>query len=357
MHSPPKVRALMMLNELHRLGFERLRFANFEGDRLHIYAAGDESDPEELNADRIPALRSFSLPLTRGEAVNGTHLGEKWKRLILSEMKPNHLAGLFVLDYPDIARHGFGPDLGYREWFRKIAAQLDFLLVPVTHPDLCFGMPHDPLEWETEAATMHPKSVPAPPQYEPEETAPRQSQAEAERQFHFAIRALMLLNELHRFGFEQLRCESYGGHGFVHIFAARDEVPVSCQVTRFAPAVRRFSTIPDEEEYLLGDPELAAAWRNLLHGPLKPNHLAGLFLLDYADVARHGFGPDQEYRHWFRGLQPFLQSGLLPITHAQCSHQHPLRPLNWGNPYGFANPVSYPGPPMNPYMAQNEPLI
>ncbi|PTA66950.1 hypothetical protein C8263_15395 [Deinococcus arcticus] len=228
-----------------------------------------------------------------------------------------------------------------------MAAHLPHHLLPITHPANSFAKPYEDLKWESNSATKAPPLVPAAPTPTDNEEVPVLTRRQNGRNAVFTVRALLMLDELHRFGFEQLRFESYGGHGFIHIFAARDEVSTECLDARFTPAVRRFSTLQDYEDLPVGGHARAQAWAQLLHGTVKPNHLAGLFLLDYADVARSGFGADEPYRHWFRGLRPFLHSGLLPITHAHFSHAQPLRELSWES---LGAVPSFSGPPPNPYL-------
>lgn len=167
---------------------------------------------------------------------------------------------------------------------------------------------------------------------------------------HPTTTALLMLNELHRFGFEQLRFESYGGHGFGAIFAAKDEVPLSFTDQRFVPAVRHFRFLDLPESLTADQSQLAEKWHELLWGDSKPNHLAGLFVLDFPDIARRGFGADEGYRNWFRPLVPLIEKGIWPITHDNFSHAQPVRELKWSSGPVPETQAFRQLPPENPFL-------
>lgn len=346
-----RAKALLMLDELHRLGFEQLRFATPGGHRTHIYAARDEARPTETDARYVPAPRHFTTPLLGHEPAGTHHLASKWEQLFRSDLKPNHLAGVFLLDFPDIARNGFGPDEVYRNWFRTLRPQLQQGYLPETHPIDAFVQPHRELLWSFAPETISSYPGPPPnPHHSKINTAPRLV-AKEDTLHHASLRALLMLHELHRFGFEQLRFHSYGGHGYAHIFAAQDEASADITDPRFIPAVRRFNTVIQIDGAPAQNDFLSSRWRELLASTMRPNHLAGLFILDFPDIARHGFGADEDYRHWFRALRTHLATGMLPVTHAHFSHAQPLRSLTWIDVRDQnQREIPYPGPPQNSYM-------
>jgi hypothetical protein len=357
-----RTKALLMLDNLHRLGFERLRFASLGGFRIHIYAACDEARPEVTDDRFWPAVRTFATPMATSAPAGVTgeeQLIQRWDELFRSELKPNHLAGLFVLDFPDIARHGFGADLVYRNWFSGLRQRMQQGNVPITHPRHAAQMPYRQLEWSSAHLAAPASDDPGPPpnpflDHPKFQAVQEKVDVSMQSQYHWSVRALQMLNELHRFGFEQLRFASHGGHGFAHVFAAQDEVRPTASDFRFMPAIRQFNTWIELDGAPAGDHLLAAKWAALLEGILRPNHLAGLFILDFADIARRGFGPDQAYRHWFRGLQPSLQQGHLPITHDDFTDP-PHRFVFWipsicGPDAYHSPPPDYPAAPSNEYL-------
>lgn len=353
-HIQSRAKALLMLDELHRLGFEQLRFANLGGFRTHIYAARDEAQASQTDPRFIPAPRRFTTPMFHYEPAGSAELAHKWDELFRGELRPNHLAGMFVLDFPDIARNGFGADITYRDWFRGLRPRLQQGHFPETHPRYAFHQPHRELQWHGGVdAELAPYPGPPPNPYHLSPSSPEPTLPQHEEPTQITLRALLMLNELHRFGFEQLRCHSYGGHGYAHIFAARDEAPITLIDRRFLPAVRRFSTLGTIDRPPGQDQSLVEKWASLLAGCLKPNHLAGMFLLDFPDIARYGFGPDETFRHWFRGLQPYLHRGLLPVTHDGFSHAEPLRTLKWQGGSAAVSGVPYPGQPENHHTTQD----
>lgn len=135
--------------------------------------------------------------------------------------------------------------------------------------------------------------------------------------WHIHNRALLILDELHRVGFEQLRFDRTREAQSLrlHLYPARygmfqDDSPM----VTFSYHVL-FTRLPQMERV---DPEqtgaLARKWPDLLSGPMKPRHLAGEFILDFPELLRPAYGPDHEYRPWFRHLRPHLQQGRLPLT-------------------------------------------
>lgn len=125
-------------------------------------------------------------------------------------------------------------------------------------------------------------------------------------------RLLLLLDELHRVGFEQLRfARSATGHAIrLQLYAARSNTTQDWMFEGQGPMVC-FSTGGTWASY---SSTALAAWPELLMGDMQPKHLAGLFVLDFPEVMRLAYGPDHEYRQWFRTLRPYLAQGYLPLT-------------------------------------------
>lgn len=160
------------------------------------------------------------------------------------------------------------------------------------------------------------------------------------------LRALQLLDELHRIGFEQLRFSRsfFTIHVRLQIYAARSvreqDGFVDIRVAQF--------TLSSGVVYVSHreDSHLVSRWQALLEGAMKPQHLAGLFVLDFPEIARLGFGADHDYREWFRMLRPFLEQDYLPMTWAE-------------DPYGsgpdFSCHVLLYGPQPSPKSIQRPP--
>lgn len=344
-----RTNSLLMLDELHRLGFEQLRFTSMGGHRVDIYAARDEARPGATDQRLIPAVRRFTTPMFGHEPHGTEHLASKWDTLLRGGLKPNHLAGMFVLDFPDIARHGFGPDLTYREWFGGLRERLKQGAVPITHPHNSFNTPFAQVEWLYGTPERRDEHYRGPPANEFLHHTPGELEdlRDPAQPYERTRRSLLMLNELHRFGFEQLRFSSFGGHGYAHIYAARDEAHTNEYDERFVPALRRFNTLISIDGAPARDRYLAQKWDALLGGSMKPNHLAGLFVLDFPEISRGGFGPDERYREWFRELHTLLRNNPsdIPITHNHV-HAQPLRFLKWSS----QSQRAYPAPPANSYL-------
>lgn len=168
------------------------------------------------------------------------------------------------------------------------------------------------------------------------------------------LRALRMLDELQRIGFEQLRfCRSgEGQHVRLQIYPAsqsKSDLGIQWELDQ------QF-TLSDSVLYLWGldrdDSARQRKWQALLAGDLAPKHLAGQWVMDFVDFAHMAYGPDHEYREWFRSIRPYLAQGYLPVTW-------------WEDPYGTgpdydryvmmvtnnSETVLLPRAPANPFLA------
>lgn len=131
--------------------------------------------------------------------------------------------------------------------------------------------------------------------------------------FRIHSRALSLVDELQRVGFEQLRFSrsSFTTHWRIQIYAARAVreqdgfVDITC--VHFCVSDEQV-VIPHRED------SLSHKWTELLRSQARPRHLAGLFALDFPEIARVAYGPDHEYREWFRSMREVLKQDYLPVT-------------------------------------------
>lgn len=175
------------------------------------------------------------------------------------------------------------------------------------------------------------------------------------------LRLLLLLDELHRVGFEQLRfCRSYEGQ---HIRLQVYPAALSSSNEGIQWELEQQFTLSDGALHLWGMPEkqqrLTQEWQDLLAGDLAPKHLAGRWILDFADFARLGYGPDHTYRVWFRTLRPFLQQDYLPVTWHEADFIYATKPIEDGQPINLvrashsnhgSDSVVHPAPPANPFV-------
>lgn len=121
----PAHRLLLIVGELHKVGFERLRVSIGVGMllRAHVFTAYDERVAE---AEDWPAIRevwasvAFCVPYLPHDCDERTHVEAIWTALLTGSMRPRHLAGRFVLDFPELARGAYGPDQEYAHWYRRV---------------------------------------------------------------------------------------------------------------------------------------------------------------------------------------------------------------------------------------------
>lgn len=181
--------------------------------------------------------------------------------------------------------------------------------------------------------------------------------------WHVHTRALLLLDELHRVGFEQLRfARSLEGqylrlqlypaqHGERHDWLILGDGP---HLTfSYAVLYLHLPQVKQEHGETDRSADLAQKWMDLLSGPTKPQHLAGEFILDFPELLRPAYGPDHDYRQWFRQIRPHLHQGRLPLTFDEDS-------LNYGDGWDpkthscvvaqDGNAVLLPAPPTNLFL-------
>ena len=164
-------------------------------------------------------------------------------------------------------------------------------------------------------------------------------------------RLLSLLDELHRIGLEQLRfSRSFSTmYARVYVYAARSAKSQDRE-SGSSPVSFVFS---NDVVYLSGrdDGHMQARWTELLTGTMKPRHLAAQFVLDFPEIARPAYGPDHEYRTWFRKLRPHLEAGLLPFTWREDIYKGDsefyLQSVLMIGPQ--TEDIIFPRPPRNPY--------
>lgn len=129
----PHGRLLQTVDELHRLGFEQLRFSRNSSTiywRLQVYAARDVQQQDGSIASAEPLICMSFDTMSSGPASAETL--RQWETLLRGTMKPRHLAGRFILDFPDLARAAYGADHAYRTWFRQLRPHLHAGYLPST---------------------------------------------------------------------------------------------------------------------------------------------------------------------------------------------------------------------------------
>lgn len=139
--------------------------------------------------------------------------------------------------------------------------------------------------------------------------------------WHVHTSTLLLLDELQRVGFEQLRFarSRSTGHVRIQLYAAKlangpDWIVEPTGLHLFISDIEgQFMHLQSPQGHR-DDAPLARKWTDLLSGPMKPQHLAGEVILDFPELLRPAYGPDHEYRQWFRHLRPHLHQGRLPLT-------------------------------------------
>lgn len=92
----------------------------------------------------------------------------------------------------------------------------------------------------------------------------------------------------------------------------------------------------------------------MLAGDLAPKHLAGQWVMDFVDFARMAYGPDHEYREWFRTLRPLLQQGYLPVTWWEDPYS--TEPNDEQHVVMFRSEkdnIFLPAPPANPFLGSS----
>lgn len=129
-------RLLQLLDGLHRIGFEQLRFDRSWEDqhmRLQVYPACLSQSDAGIQFE-IPEQFTLSDTMVYpwGMCDLPSGLDQQWVELLAGDMAPNHLVGRWVMDFPNFARQGFGPDHPYREWFRRMRTPLTEGYLPVT---------------------------------------------------------------------------------------------------------------------------------------------------------------------------------------------------------------------------------
>ncbi|WP_291430787.1 hypothetical protein [Deinococcus sp.] len=172
------------------------------------------------------------------------------------------------------------------------------------------------------------------------------------------LRALQLIDELHRVGFEQLRFARTQDmmHIRVYICAARLTDNPNCLLAEPGIQVvingdgsfQLFS--PDDANHNLM--QLSEKWTILLNGTGHPRHLAGEFIMDFHDYLRPAYGADHEYRQWFRQLRPHLQQGRLPVmVYDSDVHSRAWRGAEHiGMVDSAGKAILLPAPPANPFI-------
>ncbi|MCP2013216.1 hypothetical protein L1280_000344 [Deinococcus sp. HSC-46F16] len=130
-------RLLALVDELHRVGFEQVRFARSRATqhvRLQVYAACHVRELDWLVTPSSTAflLSDASVILMRRD---DRHLALKWEELLRGDLKPRHLAGQFILDFPEIMRPAYAADHDYRQWFRTLRPHVQAGKLPVTYDE------------------------------------------------------------------------------------------------------------------------------------------------------------------------------------------------------------------------------
>ena len=132
-------RLFLVLDELHRIGFEQLRFSRSrEGQRIRmqLYAARTATMQDYFYEGTGPMFCLSDNAVWTNYASNAA---VAWPRLLESDTKPKHLASLFILDFPEIMRLAHAPDHEYREWFRTLRPALLESYLPVTWSEDPYG--------------------------------------------------------------------------------------------------------------------------------------------------------------------------------------------------------------------------
>ena len=163
------------------------------------------------------------------------------------------------------------------------------------------------------------------------------------------LRLLQVVDELHRVGFEQLRfARNMSGQAVrIQVYAARSNPLAQDWIFEGQGPMLCFSYASPWANY----PTSAIdAWALQLSSDVKPKHLAGLFVLDFPEIARLAYGADHEYREWFRTLRPLLQQGYLPLTWEEDPYgTEPNFDRHVVMQRGDGQTQLLPRPPMNPW--------
>lgn len=154
--------------------------------------------------------------------------------------------------------------------------------------------------------------------------------------FYTHIRLLQVVDELHRIGFEQLRFSRswFTVHWRLQLYAARDVQEQDGFVALGTPHL----CLSDDQwiAHKAPDRTRGGDWEALLAGDMKPKHLAGRFVLSFPKLCGAAYGPDHEYRQWFRKLRPYLEAGMTPSTWEENVYD--------GDPYFFMRHTLLRGP-------------
>jgi hypothetical protein len=118
---PAQIRLLLLAGELHKVGFERLRvvIGRDHWFRAHLFAASDGSG----DMGNWPASRQIVVSSGVNAAFlseTRAHLPALWTGLLEGELRPRHLVGRFILDFPDLAHAAYGADQEYARWYRRL---------------------------------------------------------------------------------------------------------------------------------------------------------------------------------------------------------------------------------------------
>lgn len=133
-HYRHAVRLLAMLHELHKRGYQRLRFS------AGLSPAGDHWRCAFTAADNVRANGWEPLDPTTGVAACTTGDGAHcfgWADA--AEATPSALADLFVARFPHIARRAAGPDWPYAGWFVAVLGAAEDGRLPVFYADQNLG--------------------------------------------------------------------------------------------------------------------------------------------------------------------------------------------------------------------------
>lgn len=130
-------RLLELVDELHRVGFEELCFARSRATqhiRLQVYAA---RHVQELDWLVTPLSTCFMISDAQVMILNrdDQHLAHQWQELLLGDLKPRHLCGRFIMDFPEIMRPAYAADHAYREWFRTLRPYFKANKLPMTYDE------------------------------------------------------------------------------------------------------------------------------------------------------------------------------------------------------------------------------
>lgn len=137
----PATRYLLLIGELHKVGFERLRFVagGEQYMRVHAYAACNEEKSKDgwSVPELVYSMEMFGNALPKQEAKQAA-LRIAWQARLESELRPRHLVGQFVLDFPKFVKPAYGADQAYAHWFRQLVPYL----LKGYHPRM-YGDPYD----------------------------------------------------------------------------------------------------------------------------------------------------------------------------------------------------------------------